>query len=78
MKAMVCSPDDDTDFFDIVVGVFLITFLLPHISKLASWEQKQPEDSLFNSYYTEVLRTVLLISMDYSTYSWSIPYNAEC
>ena len=31
MKAMICSPDGDTDFFDIVVGVLqgdtLVSFL---------------------------------------------------
>ena len=45
------------------------------VNKLADGSQGQPECSLFNSFYTEVLERALLLSLDCSTYSWSIPYN---
>ena len=35
-----------------------------------------PKGSLFNSYYTEVERRALILSLEYSTYPWSVPYNA--
>ena len=37
-----------------------------------------PEGSLFNSYYTEMLGRVVLLSLDCATYPSSALYNAEC
>ena len=36
------------------------------------------EGSLFDSYYSEVYGKVLLLSLNCSTYPWSITYNVEC
>ena len=50
-KAMVRSPDEDTDFFDIVAGVPLGDSVK---SKVGNRSRGWPEDLLFNSYYSEV------------------------
>ena len=58
MKAMVHSPDGDTNFFDIVTGVLqgdtLASYMFIKVSKVGDCSRGQPEGSLFNSYYTEV------------------------
>ena len=55
-KAKVRSPDEDTDFFDIVVGVLLWDTLAPYlfiICQVSNFTWGWPKGSLFNSYYTK-------------------------
>ena len=47
-------------------------------SKVGDRSRRWPESSLFDSYYTKVQGRELLLSLDCSPYSWSVPYNAEC
>ena len=52
----------------------LVLYRIPEVVGDHSWGW--PEGSLFNSYYTEVSGTGLLLSLDCSTLP--LPYNAEC
>ena len=56
----------------------LYVFKYSYLNKLAEYSRGRPEDSIFKSYYTEVLERALLIFLDCSTYSWSVPFNSEC
>ena len=46
--------------------------------KVGDRSRRRPEGSLFNKYYTEVYGRALLLSLDFSTLPWYVPYNAEC
>ena len=51
------------------IFVFLPSSQVMKISKVTDRSRGRPEGSLFNSYYTEVERRVLLLSQDCSTLS---------
>ena len=48
------------------------------VSKLVNRSRGWPEGSVFSSYNTKVQRRMLLLSLDCSTNTWYVPYNAEC
>ena len=58
--------------------VYIYIYIYIFISKVADWGGGRPECSLFISYYTNVSRRALLVSLDCSIYPWSVHYNAEC
>ena len=55
---------------------YIYIYMYVCVCVLAHCSWGWPEVSLFNSYYIEVYGKSLHLSQDWSTYPWSIPYNA--
>ena len=49
-----------------------------HICKLADRSRERPKGLLFNTYNTEIYKSMQLLSPDCSIYPRSLPYNSEC
>ena len=58
------------------IYIYLYVCMCVCVCVLAHCSWGRPEVSLFNSYYIEVYGKSLHLSQDWSTYPWSIPYNA--